>query len=152
MHVPAKSVTVAVCAIGLAISAWLLLPTAASAQFNIPGIVFGGMNYHYGNGAYRGHHRRVHESKHERRHKGDDEETGQGSGTNGKSDPVPDNKSVAAAPDKKPAPAPAENQPAETASTGAPASAGAPAASGGPAAAGAPAATNNDQPSFSPSR
>jgi hypothetical protein len=153
MHVPAKPLTVAVCAIRLAIGAWLLWPVAASAQINIPGIVFGGMNYHYGNGAYRGH-RRVHETKHERRHKGDSEDADQGAGTNGKPDPVPDNKSVAAAPDKKPAPAPApvENKPAETASAGAPPSGGAPASTGAPAAAGAPAATNNDQPTFSPSR
>jgi hypothetical protein len=159
MHVPAKSLTVAVCAIGLAIGAWLLWPVAASAQFNIPGIVFGAMNqhYNYGSGAYRGHHRRVHETKHERRHKGDTEDAEQG--TNGKPDPVPDNKSVAAAPDKKSAPVenkPADtastNKPAETASAGAPPSGGTPASTGAAASTGAPAATNNDQPTFSPSR
>lgn len=135
MHLRAKSLTMALCAIGLAIGAWLLWPNAASAQINIPGIMFGAVGqYHYGSGAYRGH-RRVHESRHERRsHKGDNEEADKGSATNGKPDPVPDDKSLAAAPDNKPAAAPVENKPAETAATN------------------VPAAANNDQPSFSPSR
>jgi hypothetical protein len=151
MHVRANSLTVAVCAIGLAIGTWLLLPSAASAQFNIPGIVFGGMNYHYGNGAYRGHHRRVHESKRDRRHKEDNDGAEQGSGTNAKDAvAVPDNKTAVEVPDNKPAAAAPDNKkPVEAVVTSAP-------GAGNPApanpAANSPAATNNDQPSFSPSR
>jgi hypothetical protein len=151
MHLRAKSLAVAVCAIGLAVSAWLFRPSAASAQFNIPGIVFGGLNYHYGSGAYRGHHRRVHESKRERRHKEANDGAERGSGTDAKDvGGVPDNKTAVAVPDNKPAAAALDSKkPAEAVVTSAPAGTNAATANAAPA---NPAATNNDQPSFSPSR
>lgn len=153
MHLRANSLAVAVCAIGLAISTWLLLPSAASAQFNIPGIVFGGMNYHYGSGAYRGHHRRVHESKRERHHK----DANDGSEQTDAKDvgAVPDNKTAVAVPDNKPAAAAPDNKkPVEAVVSSAPAATNAAAANAAPAnpAAANAAATNNDPPAFSPSR
>ncbi len=73
MRGKAKSLLGTASVIAVLAGAAMLLPSTASAQINIPGIVFGGMAHGYYGGHYRGRRGRAHETRRKEEHPAKDE-------------------------------------------------------------------------------